>query len=138
MSDKATAIVIDDEGQIRKLLRVVLEESGYHVRPVELVGVHQVLIPSEGRTTIAFLFRCELVDEIQHPITAPEIVETLWLTQEEIMARQSEHRSHTTTERFKSYFSGARYPMNVLTQLTKTVDHPQPRSVYSNRRMSPK
>ena len=110
------------------VIREVLEESGYHVRPVELVGVHQVLIPSEGRTTIAFLFRCELVDQIQYPITAPEIVETLWLTQKEIMARQSEHRSHTTTERFKSYFSGARYPMNVLTQLTKTVDHPQPRS----------
>ena len=31
MSDKATAIVIDDEGQIRKLLRVVLEEHGYDV-----------------------------------------------------------------------------------------------------------
>jgi len=31
LSDKATAIVIDDEGQIRKLLRVVLEEHGYAV-----------------------------------------------------------------------------------------------------------
>ena len=35
MSDKATAIVVDDEGQIRKLLRVVLEESGYHVVEAE-------------------------------------------------------------------------------------------------------
>ena len=35
MSNKATAIVIDDEGQIRKLLRVVLEESGYHVVEAE-------------------------------------------------------------------------------------------------------
>ncbi len=35
MSDKATAIVIDDEAQIRKLLRVVLEESGYHVVEAE-------------------------------------------------------------------------------------------------------
>ena len=35
MSDKATAVVIDDEGQIRKLLRVVLEESGYHVVEAE-------------------------------------------------------------------------------------------------------
>jgi len=35
LSDKATAVVIDDEGQIRKLLRVVLEESGYHVVEAE-------------------------------------------------------------------------------------------------------
>jgi len=35
LSNKATAIVIDDEGQIRKLLRVVLEESGYHVVEAE-------------------------------------------------------------------------------------------------------
>ncbi len=31
MSDKPTALIIDDEGQIRKLLRVVLEDQGYHV-----------------------------------------------------------------------------------------------------------
>jgi len=31
LSDKATAIVIDDEGQIRKLLRIVLEEHGYDI-----------------------------------------------------------------------------------------------------------
>ncbi len=31
MSDKPTALIVDDEGQIRKLLRVVLEDQGYHV-----------------------------------------------------------------------------------------------------------
>ena len=35
MSDKPTAVVIDDEGQIRKLLRVVLEENGYRVIEAE-------------------------------------------------------------------------------------------------------
>jgi 8-oxo-dGTP pyrophosphatase MutT (NUDIX family) len=101
------------------VVREVMEESGYQVRPVELVGVHQIIVTAEGRTTIAFLFRCELVDEIQHPITATEIVEALWLTQDEIMARAREHRSKATTARFNTYFSGARYPLEVLTQLTK-------------------
>jgi CheY-like chemotaxis protein len=31
VSDKPTALIVDDEGQIRKLLRVVLEDQGYHV-----------------------------------------------------------------------------------------------------------
>jgi two-component system KDP operon response regulator KdpE len=31
VSDKPTALIVDDEGQIRKLLRVVLENQGYHV-----------------------------------------------------------------------------------------------------------
>lgn len=35
MSDKPTAVVIDDERQIRKLLRVVLEENGYRVSEAE-------------------------------------------------------------------------------------------------------
>ena len=100
-------------------VREVMEESGYRVRPVELVGVHQVIVTSEERTTIAFLFRCELVEETQEPIEAPEIVEALWLTQDEIMARAREHRSKTTTARFETYFSGSRYPLEVLTQLTK-------------------
>ncbi len=100
------------------VVREVLEETGYHVRPVELVGVHHIVRNESGNTTIAFLFRCELVNEVQQPITATEVVETLWLTQEEIMARVSEHRSQTTTARFKSYFSGARYPLEVLRQLS--------------------
>jgi 8-oxo-dGTP pyrophosphatase MutT (NUDIX family) len=100
------------------VVRDVREETGYHVRPVELVGIHQVHTVAEGSTTFAFLFRCELVDEVQHAITATEIVETLWLTQEEILARQAEHRTKTTTSRFQSYFSGSRYPLEVLTQIT--------------------
>jgi len=35
VSDKPTAVVIDDERQIRKLLRVVLEENGYRVSEAE-------------------------------------------------------------------------------------------------------
>jgi two-component system KDP operon response regulator KdpE len=35
LSDKSTALVIDDEGQIRKLLRVVLEAEGYRVLDAE-------------------------------------------------------------------------------------------------------
>ncbi len=35
MSDKATALVIDDEKQIRKLLRIVLEEQHYRVLEAE-------------------------------------------------------------------------------------------------------
>ena len=100
------------------VVREVLEETGYHVRPVELIGVHQSTRPTREHMAIYFLFRCELEDETQGPIEATEIVETLWLTQDEIMARVGEHRSETTTARFKNYFSGARYPLDMVTQLT--------------------
>lgn len=107
------------ENPVDAVVREVLEETGYRVRPVELVGVHHVVRSATGGTTIAFLFHCELVDEIQEPITATEIVETLWLTQDEIMARANEHRSKTTTARFETYFKGSRYPLEILTQLNK-------------------
>jgi 8-oxo-dGTP pyrophosphatase MutT (NUDIX family) len=101
------------------VVREVLEETGYHVRPVELVGIHQATRPTKEHMAICFLFRCELKHETQEPIKATEIVETLWLTQEEIIKRQIEHRSQTSTARFESYFSGAHFPLNVLTQIIK-------------------
>ncbi|TAL49965.1 NUDIX domain-containing protein [Patescibacteria group bacterium] len=99
------------------VVREVLEETGFRVRPVELIGVHQATRPTRDHMAIYVLFRCELEDEIQGPIEATEIVETLWLTQEEVLARVSEHRSETTTARFRSYFSGTRYPLGVVTEL---------------------
>jgi len=101
------------------VVREVMEETGYKVKSVELVGVHQATLSSRDYMGIYFLFRCELVDEKQYPIEAPEIIETLWLTLEEIMNRKKEHRSETTTARFESYFSGAGYPLEILTQLSK-------------------
>ncbi len=105
-----------DELLTDAVVREVREETGYCVRPVELIGVHQAISPQ--RMAIYFLFRCELEDQGQGPIEASEIVETLWLTQKEIMTRVSEHRSSSTTARFKSYFSGARYPLEVVTHLS--------------------
>lgn len=98
--------------------REVLEETGYQVKPTAIVGVHQATLSSRDYMAVYVLFHCELEDEHQHEIEAPEIVETLWLTKDEIMSRTSEHRSETTTARFKSYFSGARFPLSVLTELT--------------------
>lgn len=106
--------VEENETLTDAVIREVLEESGYHVRPVELVGIHQVIRKDENRTAICFLFACELLDEKQTAIEAPEIVETHWLTKEEILSRSDEHRSKNTTKRFQHYFSGNRYPLETI------------------------
>lgn len=100
------------------VVREVLEETGYRVRPTHLVGVHQVALPDREHMSIAFLFVCELVSDVQERITAPEVVDTLWLTKEEILARTDEHRSIGSTARFQMYFAGHRFPLEVLSILS--------------------
>ncbi len=96
------------------VVREVLEETGYNVKPIDLVGIYQKV--TEDATIVYASFRCELTDPEQHPIEAPEIIETLWLTEEEVMARQDEHRSSTTTSRFKDFFAGKQLPLETITQ----------------------
>jgi phosphatase NudJ len=117
--NQPTGHVEKDELLTEAVKREVLEETGYKVIPKEIIGVHQATLSSRDYMAIYFLFRCEIEDETQGPIEAPEIIETLWLTPEEIMSRQSEHRSETTTARFKNYFNGNRFPLEVITQITK-------------------
>lgn len=105
--------VEDAETFSEAVVREAMEESGYHIRPVGLVGVYQTL--KENRTYILISFRCELTDPKQYPIEAPEVVETLWLTEEEVMARVDEHRSETTTLRFKDFFAGKNLPLDTIT-----------------------
>lgn len=120
-----TPIINQPAGHVEKdelatdaVVREVLEETGYRVKPVALVGVHQVAIPTREHMTVCFMFHCELTDEARGPIEAPEVTETLWLTKDEIMSRVSEHRSTTTTARFNTFFSGARFPLEALTQIS--------------------
>ncbi len=92
--------------------REVLEESGYHVRAKNIVGIYQII--KNDRTYVMVSFRCELTDPKQYPIEAPEIVETLWLTEQEVMSRHKEHRSDTTTIRFKDFFAGKQSPLETI------------------------
>jgi 8-oxo-dGTP pyrophosphatase MutT (NUDIX family) len=99
------------------IVREVMEETGYKIKPLDLVGIYQFVY--QDKSTNLTAYRCELLDDTQYEIEAPEVVEALWLTEEEIMARTEEHRSKNTTKRFKDYFAGKRLPMETLTE----VDH---------------
>jgi len=99
------------------VVREVMEETGYSIKPMEIIGVYQTVYQS--RSAVLTSFSCELLDDTQQKIEAPEVVETLWLTEEEIMSRKDEHRSENTTTRFKDYFSGKRLPLDALAEIDR-------------------
>jgi len=99
------------------VVREVMEETGYKVKPVEIISIYQSVY--QARSAVFTSFVCELTNDVQQEIEAPEVVETLWLTEEEIMARTPEHRSENTTKRFTDYFEGKRLAMETLTEVDR-------------------
>jgi len=104
-----------EEGEFttNAIIREVLEETGYHVEPTEIVEIGQVLKPDHPSFYVTFV--CELTSDVQEPIAEDGIVETLWLTEEEIMNRTEEHRDSHCTHRFRAYFQGKRLPLSTIT-----------------------
>ncbi|MEZ5651721.1 MAG: NUDIX hydrolase [Burkholderiaceae bacterium] len=100
------------------VVRETLEETGWHVRPVALVGVFLARFawPGDGTevTYLRFAFACEpLRHEPQRPLDAG-IIEPLWLDPQEIRARRDEHRSRLVLDTLDAHLAGHAHPLNLL------------------------
>lgn len=102
----------EDEFLQEAVIREVFEETGYQVKPTHIVEIGQTL--HKEHPSFYVTFACKLTNETQGPIAEKNIVETLWLTQEEIMNRTDEHRDAHCTHRFKTYFEGKRLPLDTI------------------------
>jgi 8-oxo-dGTP pyrophosphatase MutT (NUDIX family) len=91
-------------------VRETLEETGYTVKPKEFVGIYQIV----EKEIISIGLVCELVDKEQVKIDAPEVIEAVWMSREEVFAEEDIHRSKTTTRRFQEYFDGVRLPLSAV------------------------
>lgn len=73
-----------DESIEDGLVREVLEETGFLVRPLELTGVYKNMV----RAIVALVFRCEVVE--REVAFGNEVDEVRWLPPEEVMERMEE------------------------------------------------
>ncbi|MEP3350215.1 MAG: NUDIX domain-containing protein [Marinomonas sp.] len=80
----------NNESAIEAVVRETLEESGWRVKPIGLLGLYS-FTPFEGADTYHRLcFMCEALEEASQELD-PDIESSHWLTYEEIMALP--HRS---------------------------------------------
>ncbi len=107
----------ENESLLEGVARETLEETGYSFRPETLVGVYLWHAQEKELTYLRFAFAGTLLD---HDPTRPldtGIVQTLWLTPEEIALDAHRHRSPLVQRCIDDYRAGRRYSLDLLNHL---------------------
>jgi 8-oxo-dGTP pyrophosphatase MutT (NUDIX family) len=98
-------------------IRETLEETGWRVRPTELVGIYTWSAEGSGVTFVRFTFAATAEEhEASRPLDNG-IVRTLWLSYDELAARRAEHRSPLVLRCVEDYRAGRRWPPAMITDI---------------------
>jgi len=97
-------------------VRETLEETGWEVRPICLVRVHQWRARN-GREFLRFTFGAEaLRHDPQRPLDAG-IVRALWLTRDDVLRQASRLRSPMVLAGIDDWLAGRRLPLDAVARL---------------------
>ena len=113
-----------DETLTEAVVRETLEETAYDFTPTGLLGTYMLRYhTAEGklaRTFLRFAFVGELGEKHDRPLDK-EIIRTVWMTKEELIASKDRHRSPLIMQCVEDYLAGKRAPLAVLNSLTARV-----------------
>ena len=106
-----------NESLVEGAVRETLEETAYEFTPEYVVGVYSWRHPARNVTYLRFAFAGKL--GTHHPDRALDtgIVRALWLTEAEVRASRSRHRSPLVVRCMEDYQRGARAPLDLLVHL---------------------
>ena len=106
-----------DESLADAALRETREETGWDVRLTAFLGAYQWKAEETGRHYLRFAFAAE-PDRHDPSRTLDEgIVQALWLTPDELLARRDQHRSPLVWQVVSDHLAGQRTPLSVLQHL---------------------
>ncbi|MBR9829698.1 MAG: NUDIX hydrolase [Oceanospirillales bacterium] len=94
--------------------RETLEETGWLVEPEALLGLYTYTAPANGVTYHRFCFIARALASVPDAVLDEGIIGPLWLTRDEIAARQPELRSELVSRCIDDYLSGTRYPLDFI------------------------
>ena len=106
----------DNESLLQAIQREVLEETAYEFVPRSLVGIYQYRVPQADRTYLRFCFAGEITGYQDSPID-PDIIETLWLTRDDLHTCGIRLRSPMVSLSLQDYERGQRLPLDLLRML---------------------
>jgi 8-oxo-dGTP pyrophosphatase MutT (NUDIX family) len=102
------------ESLIEAVNRETLEETAWTFIPSNLVGIYRWQHPDNGDTYMRFCFTGEAKQHDAEQTLDEDIHQALWLSQQEIMARQKSFRSPLVLNCLNDYLNGQRYPLTLL------------------------
>jgi ADP-ribose pyrophosphatase YjhB (NUDIX family) len=95
-------------------IRETLEETGWTVKLIAMVGVNLYVAPSNGVTYLRSTFIAEAISHDGERTLDTGIIEAVWLTYEEILARKAQLRSPMTLQIIEDYRAGKRFSLDVI------------------------
>jgi ADP-ribose pyrophosphatase YjhB (NUDIX family) len=101
------------ESLIEAVVRETLEESGWTIRPTDLIGIYQWKDDDQSNF-IRFAFAAEPLSHDPTRALDQGIVRTLWMTPTELQATSARHRSREVWRAVADYLIGIRQPLDML------------------------
>lgn len=103
-----------DETLCEAAIREALEETGWTIKLTGVVGVNLYTAPSNGVTYMRTTFIGEALTHDATRKLDTGIIEAVWLTYEELVARKDQLRSPMTLQIIEDYRAGRRFPLEVV------------------------
>lgn len=107
----------DGETLLEAVKREALEESGWEVEPLALLGTYAFKAPELSYTFLRFAFVCEARRHRSELPLDTGIERAVWLTRDELVARRAEHRSPALLACIDDYLAGRRFPLDLVKHL---------------------
>ena len=104
------------ESLVDAVVRETREETGWHIRPTAVVGIHQWTSPGD-RTFLRVSFAGRALEHDPSRVPDAGIRAVLWLTRMEILRRGAALRSPMVMKCLDDYLAGKHYPLDLLVRL---------------------
>lgn len=106
------------ESLLQAAVRETLEETGWEVKLDYLVGQYIHTAPHNGITYFRTAFAAQPLKQTTSELDS-EIIEAVWLTYEEIKAKEAFMRSPMVIQVIDDYLAGKHYPLSLIKQINQ-------------------
>lgn len=97
-------------------LRETLEETGWHVELTALLGIYHYTSSANDVTYIRHCFIARALHRDDHAVLDPDIIEAMWLSEDEILQNREQLRSPIVLQAIEHYREGIKYPLAVINE----------------------
>ena len=102
------------ESLIEAVIREAFEETAWRVEPRSLVGIYVWGKADRSVTYLRVAVAAAAIEEAQGHALDEGIERALWLTRDELLERQPQHRSPLVLQCVDDYLSGACHSLDIL------------------------
>jgi 8-oxo-dGTP pyrophosphatase MutT (NUDIX family) len=106
-----------NETLLDAIQRETLEETGWPFKVMGVVGIYRMHIHENDTTYVRVCFHGRLLDDRERCELDSDIIDTHWLTHEQIKKFRNRLRSPMVYACLRDYLAGRNYPLSVIKDL---------------------